>query len=113
MSPTEERDWLVVGQVVKPHGVHGDLVVDVITDFPERLADGVRFGVGDGAEPLEGLSVVRCEGLVREVPAGQHDRRELPVVEQQPVEGRIRQHDAEAGAVGRHRRRNRVAWELR
>ncbi|HSN57419.1 MAG TPA: ribosome maturation factor RimM [Candidatus Sulfomarinibacteraceae bacterium] len=51
MSPTDERDWLVVGQVVKPHGVHGDLVVDVITDFPERLADGVRFGVGEGAEP--------------------------------------------------------------
>ena len=53
MSPEEDRDWLVVGQVVKPHGVHGDLVVDIITDFPERLNDGVTFGVGDGASPTE------------------------------------------------------------
>ena len=48
----EER-WLIVGQAGKPHGVHGDLLVDVITDFPERLTDGVRFGVGDDAERLE------------------------------------------------------------
>ena len=53
MSPGSDRDWLVVGRVVKPHGVHGDLVVDIITDFPERFADGVRFGVGDETEPVE------------------------------------------------------------
>lgn len=53
MSSEGDRDWLVVGQVVKPHGVHGDLVVDIITDFPERLIDGVTFGVGDVAAPTE------------------------------------------------------------
>lgn len=46
-----ERDWLIVGHVDKPHGVHGDLLVEIITDFPERLAPGVRFGVGPAEAP--------------------------------------------------------------
>jgi 16S rRNA processing protein RimM len=51
VSADDARDWLVVGRVVKPHGVHGDLVVDIITDFPERLADGTEFGVGGDETP--------------------------------------------------------------
>ena len=43
----------MVGRVAKPHGVHGDLLVDIITDFPERLDDGVRIGVGDEDSQLE------------------------------------------------------------
>jgi 16S rRNA processing protein RimM len=39
--------------VAKPHGVHGDVLVEMLTDFPERLADGVRFGIGDGDAPTE------------------------------------------------------------
>ena len=49
----ENTGWLIVGQVGKPHGVHGDVLVGIITDFPERLADGVRFGVGDASAQLE------------------------------------------------------------
>ena len=48
-----DRDWLIVGTVVKPHGVHGDLAVEAVTDFPERLREGVRFGLGDLEGPLE------------------------------------------------------------
>ena len=46
-----ERDWLIVGCVRKPHGVHGEVLVEIITDFPERLTDGVRFGVGTEEGP--------------------------------------------------------------
>lgn len=49
MSSERTHEWLVVGRVSKPHGIQGDLTVDIITDFPERLAEGVRFGVGDDA----------------------------------------------------------------
>jgi len=45
--------WLIVGRAGKPHGVHGDLLVEIITNFPERLTDGVRFGLGDDSEPSE------------------------------------------------------------
>lgn len=51
MNTNGDREWLVVGRVVKPHGVHGDLVVEIITDFPERLTDGMRFGVGGEESP--------------------------------------------------------------
>ena len=37
---------LAVGWVRRPHGVHGEVVADVITDFPERVAGGVKVGVG-------------------------------------------------------------------
>jgi 16S rRNA processing protein RimM len=47
------REWLIVGYVRKPHGVHGEVLVEILTDFPERMAAGVRFGLGDEAAPAE------------------------------------------------------------
>jgi len=45
------REWLIVGCVQKPHGVHGDVLVKILTDFPERLTEGVKFGLGDETSP--------------------------------------------------------------
>jgi 16S rRNA processing protein RimM len=47
VNSNDARDWLVVGRVIKPHGIHGDLIVEIITDFPERMTDGTTFGIGD------------------------------------------------------------------
>ncbi len=55
----DDRLWLIVGRVGKPHGVHGDLLVEIITDFPERLTDEVRFGLGDDSRPSEFFQVHR------------------------------------------------------
>jgi 16S rRNA processing protein RimM len=52
-APEGAREWLIVGAVGKPHGVHGDVLVEIITDFPERLTAGVRFGLGPDAGPEE------------------------------------------------------------
>ncbi len=52
-------DWLIVGRAGKPHGIHGDLLVEIVTDFPERLQAGVRFGLGDDAAPAEFFEVHR------------------------------------------------------
>jgi 16S rRNA processing protein RimM len=54
-----QQAWLIVGQAGRPHGVHGDILVEIITDFPERLADGVRFGLGDETGPSEFFFVHR------------------------------------------------------
>jgi 16S rRNA processing protein RimM len=51
--------WLIIGRVGKPHGVHGDVLVDIMTDFPERLTDGVEFGLGDETGPAESLKAFR------------------------------------------------------
>jgi 16S rRNA processing protein RimM len=37
-----------VGQVVKPHGLRGEVVVDLVTDRTERLATGAALDAGDG-----------------------------------------------------------------
>lgn len=42
-----EPVYLAVGVLRRPHGVHGDLLMEVHTDFPERLRPGTRVFVGD------------------------------------------------------------------
>ena len=46
--PTGEPVFLVVGKIHRPHGLKGDVVFEVLTDFPERLRTGVTLFVGDG-----------------------------------------------------------------
>jgi 16S rRNA processing protein RimM len=41
---------LVVGRIRRPHGLDGELSVDVFTDFPERFAPGVSFHWRAGAK---------------------------------------------------------------
>jgi len=43
----DSDDFLVVGQFRRAHGVRGDLIFSVITDFPERLTPGIRIFVGE------------------------------------------------------------------
>ncbi len=41
MAPAPD-DRIVIGRVVKPHGLGGELVVELLTDFPERFREGLR-----------------------------------------------------------------------
>lgn len=47
-----EPEYLAVGFLRRPHGVHGEMIMDVHTDFPERLQGGVTVYVGDEHKPL-------------------------------------------------------------
>lgn len=38
--------YLAVGRVRRPHGVRGEVTVEVVTDFPGRVADGVEVKLG-------------------------------------------------------------------
>jgi len=58
-TASSDKDWLIVGVVAKPHGVHGDVLVEILTDFPERLSDGVRFGLGPETGPEDGYEAYR------------------------------------------------------
>jgi len=44
--------WLAVGRIRRPHGIHGEITVESMTDFPERLAPGVEIGIGEAAPEL-------------------------------------------------------------
>lgn len=51
-SPTVgEPEYLVVGFLRRPHGVKGEILMDVHTDFPERLKTGQTVFVGDSYQP--------------------------------------------------------------
>ncbi|MEW5870197.1 MAG: ribosome maturation factor RimM [Chloroflexota bacterium] len=49
--PTGEPAFLVVGKLRRPHGVRGELLMEVITDFPERLHSGVTVYIGETYQP--------------------------------------------------------------
>ncbi len=44
--------FLAVGFLRRPHGVRGEMLMDVLTDFPERLKKGTLLYVGDEHHPM-------------------------------------------------------------
>jgi 16S rRNA processing protein RimM len=40
-------DFLVVGKVRRPHGVHGEVVAEIYTDFPERMTQKKSIFLGE------------------------------------------------------------------
>jgi 16S rRNA processing protein RimM len=56
-SPAGEPLYLVVGYLRRPHGVHGEIIMDLHTDFPDRLRAGRKLLVGEKHKPhtLEGM----------------------------------------------------------
>lgn len=52
-SPTVgEPEYLVVGFLRRPHGVNGEMLMSVHTDFPERLKTGKTVFVGSSYQPM-------------------------------------------------------------
>lgn len=47
-----EPEYLVVGFVRRPHGLKGEMIMDVHTDFPERLKTGLTVFVGEQYQPM-------------------------------------------------------------
>jgi 16S rRNA processing protein RimM len=57
-SPDGEPVYLVVGFLRRAHGLRGEMIMDLHTDFPERLQSGRNLFVGD-EHKLVTLSGVR------------------------------------------------------
>jgi 16S rRNA processing protein RimM len=65
-SPVGEPEYLVVGFLRRPHGVSGEIIMDLHTDFPERFRTGRKLYVGDGLYKPMTLASVRphAKGLL-------------------------------------------------
>jgi 16S rRNA processing protein RimM len=51
-SPSKgEPVYLEIGLLHRPHGVHGDILMEVFTDFPERLQEGFTVFLGNKHTP--------------------------------------------------------------
>lgn len=49
---SSEPAFLAVGKLRRAHGVHGEILMEVYTDFPERLQPGVVLYLGEEARPM-------------------------------------------------------------
>ncbi len=78
--PVGEPEYLVVGFLRRPHGVKGEILMDVHTDFPERLKVGVTLFVGEERIPMKLASrrphqsgwLIRFRGLDTPEQAGRY-----------------------------------------
>lgn len=52
-EPNQPRSYIAVGHIVAPHGIRGEVKVELMTDFPERYRPGARLYLGD----LDGIAV--------------------------------------------------------
>lgn len=78
-SPDGEPVYLAVGFLRRPHGLRGEIIMDLHTDFPERLQSGRKLFVGEDREAMTLLGsrphakgvLVRFQGLETPEAAGQ------------------------------------------
>jgi 16S rRNA processing protein RimM len=60
-SPTGEPVYLTVGFIRRPHGTRGELIMDIHTEFPERLCAGTKVFLGEDHQPMK-LASTRAHG---------------------------------------------------
>ncbi len=51
-SPTGEPLYLSAGFIRRPHGLMGEIIMDLHTDFPERMKKGRKVFVGESYKPM-------------------------------------------------------------
>jgi 16S rRNA processing protein RimM len=52
-STSGEPEFLVIGKLGRPHGIHGEILMVVYTDFPERIEPGLTYFVGPRYQPIK------------------------------------------------------------
>ncbi len=60
-SPQGESIYLAIGFMRRPHGVMGEIIMDLHTDFPERIKAGRKVYVGEKYEAFT-IGAVRPHG---------------------------------------------------
>ena len=54
---TGEPVFLAVGKLRRPHGISGEMIMDILTDFPERLKVGNEVFTGESHEKVKIRSI--------------------------------------------------------
>ncbi len=84
---TGEPLYLTVGSLRRPHGVHGEMLMQVLTDFPERFKAKMKVFVGASRQPLtlQGIRIhqqgllVKFEGIDTPEDAGHFRNQDVYV----------------------------------
>ena len=102
-SPDGEPVYLTVGFLRRPHGLGGEVIMDLHTDFPERMKSGRKLLVGEqhkpftltGVRPHQAGLLVKFKGINSAEEAGQFRNQwvYIKATEAPPLpEGKIYQH---------------------
>ena len=51
-SPKGESIYLAIGFLRRPHGLQGEIIMDLHTDFPDRIKSGRKIYIGDHHEAV-------------------------------------------------------------
>jgi len=78
-SPDGEPVYLVIGFLRRAHGLRGEIIMDLHTDFPERLRNGRKLFIGEehrsltlvGMRPHAKGVLVKFQGIETSEAAGQ------------------------------------------
>lgn len=54
-----EPAFVVIGKLLRPHGLHGELLMQVLTDYPERIKPGQEVYIGDEHQVMH---IRHCRG---------------------------------------------------
>lgn len=58
-----DEPWAILARIIRPQGRHGEVLADILTDFPERFAERKRLSL---------VSSATSKGLVREISLENH-----------------------------------------
>jgi 16S rRNA processing protein RimM len=58
VASEEESEFLLVGRIVKPHGLRGEVLVRVLSDNPDRFAAGSELLWGPDPESAEPIAII-------------------------------------------------------
>jgi 16S rRNA processing protein RimM len=91
--PANTPGYVAVARIVGPWGLHGDLKVEILTDFPQRFAAGSRVCMGDVAYVIEkyrwqrGRALLKLAGIdsATAAEALRHRLLEVPETELHPL----------------------------
>jgi 16S rRNA processing protein RimM len=62
MSPeSQSPDFVIIGRIIKPHGVRGAVKVEPITEVPKRYADLDNVFIGTEDQPGEMFEIARVQ----------------------------------------------------
>ena len=70
-----EPEFLSIGILRKPHGINGEMRIEVWTDFPERLKKGVAIHIGENKQEYtifsfkgeKNMYLIQLEGILDSV----------------------------------------------
>ncbi len=58
-SDKEQLEFLVVGRIARSYGYRGQMLLDPMTDFPDRFRPGLVIHIGESLRPYKLLAVIQ------------------------------------------------------